>query len=295
MIKDQCILLLRDEAAPNSNWHWYAIADSAQHKALPDAIGQDGGQQRCLLDAPVGSPLAAQAPHLVQLPSPSEGSAGWKWIARNVPGLPCATVIATTLEFDQLFDHLKPFTEALLPDGDDMFFAFWDPAILAVLVGQADDPTLYVKGPVLSLEQRTAFTKGIQGWWYWDREGAMHSVQIKQGNASAQSINLPLQLTQQQVDDLVETSVPDHVLHYVELNQNHLLNDIQPKQRYELVRKNLEAARQIKLDAMNDLVNYVCAALIYKDQFHQDKTIQALLRRVEKGELQFAQALELMP
>jgi Domain of unknown function (DUF4123) len=300
MIKDQCISLLRDQAAPNSNWHWYAIADSAQHKALPDAISVDGGQQRCLLDAPVGSPLAAQAPHLVQLPSPSEGSDGWKWIARNVPGLPCATVIATTLEFDQLFDHLKPFTEVLLPDGDDMFFAFWDPAILAVLVGQADDPTLYVKGPVLTAEQRAAFTQGIAGWWYWDREGSLRSVRIEAAAADAKSVqdkllDMPLQLTQTQVDDLVETSVPDHVLHYVELNQGHLLNDIKPRQRYEVVLKNLVAARDIKLDTMSDLVNYVCTALIYKDQFKQDKTIQALLGRVEKGELQFAQALELMP
>lgn len=287
-------------AAQNPSWHWYAIADSAQHKALPDAISKDGGQHRCLLDAPVGSPLAAQAPHLVQLPAPGESDANWKWIARNVPSLPCATVIASTLEFDPLFEHLKPFTEVLLPDGEDMFFAFWDPAILAVLVGQADDPTLYVKGPVLNPEQRAALVQGLAGWWYWDRDGDLRSVQIENASLPKNAVNIkgldmPLQLTQPQVDELVEASVPDHVLHYVELNQGHLLNDIQPKQRYEVVRENLVAAREIKLDAMSDLVNYVCTALIYKDQFKQDKTIQALLAQVEKGELQFAQALELMP
>ncbi len=284
-----------DTAAQNPSWHWYAIADSAQHKALPDAIGVDGWQQRCLLDAPVGSPLAAQAPHLVQLPSPSEGSAGWKWIARNVPSLPCATVIATTFEFDQLFDHLKPFTEVLLPDGEDMFFAFWDPAILAVLVGQHDDPTLYVKGPVLSPEQRATLTQGIAGWWYWDRKGATHSVQINQDNAFAQPIDLPLQLTQQQVDDLVEASVPDHVLSHIELNQPQLLSDHQPAARYGLVRNHLTDAKQIKLENMGDMVNYVCAALIYQEQFHINSDIVALLDRVKQGKLPFAQALEQMP
>lgn len=284
-------------AAQNPSWNWYAIADSAQHKALPDAICRNGGQQRCLLDESVGSPLAAQAPHLVQLPSPDDGDVNWKWIARNVPSLPCATVLASTLEFSQLFDRLKPFTEVLLPDGEDMFFAFWDPAILAVLVGQADDPALYVKGPVLSPEQRAALTQGIAGWWYWDREGTPRSIQVNT-NAdmqTVQAVGFPLQLNQKQVDDLVEASVPDHVLHYVELNQSHLLNDIQPKQRYEVVLKSLVAARAIKLDVMSDLVNYVCAALIYKDQFQQDETIQALLSQVEKNELQFAQALEQMP
>lgn len=45
----------------------------------------------------------------------------------------------------------------------------------------------------------------------------------------------PLQLTQYQVDDLVEASVPDHVLYYVELNQPQLINDIAPANRYGLV------------------------------------------------------------
>lgn len=287
-------------AAQNTNWSWYAIADSAQHQSLPDAIIKGTTQHRCLLDAPEGSPLATQAPHLVQLPSPDENAPNWKWIARNVPSLPCATIIASKLSFEQLFNQLKPFTEVLLPDGEDMFFAFWDPAVLAVLVGQLDDPTLYVKGPVLSLQQRVLLTQGIAGWWYWDRDGEIRSVQVNVDDHSANTDTtarptLPLQLTQPQVDDLVEASVPDHVLHYVELNQAHLLHDVQPKQRYELIRKNLDAARKIKLDAMNDLVNYVCAALIYKDQFHQDKTILALLDQVKDGELQFAQALELMP
>ena len=110
-----------------------------------------------------------------------------------------------------------------------------------------------------------------------------------------QQYRIPKPVTQPQVDNLVEASVPDHVLHYVELNQGHLLNDIQPKQRYEVVRENLVAAREIKLDAMSDLVNYVCAALIYKDQFQHDKLILDLLSQVKNGELQFANALDLMP
>jgi Domain of unknown function (DUF4123) len=282
-------------AIQNPQWHWYAIADSAQNKSLPAALCKDGAEQRCLLDAPEGSPLAAQAPHLVQLLAPSETDANWKWIVRNVPSLPCATVIASTLDFDALFDHLKPFTEVLLPEGDDMFFAFWDPAILAVLVGQQDDPTLYVKGPALNPEQRDALTQGIAGWWYWDRAGSLRSVQINAESRPVQPLVLPIKLTQQQVDDLVEASMPDHVLHYVELNQAHLLSDIQPKQRYEIVRKSLVGAREIKLDVMSDLVNYVCAALIYKDQFKTDKTILALLDQVKNDDLKFTKAMELMP
>jgi hypothetical protein len=49
-------------------------------------------------------------------------------------------------------------------------------------------------------------------------------------------------LTQQQVDDLVEASVPDHVLYYLELNQAFLIGDVPSGQRYEMVLRALAKA-----------------------------------------------------
>jgi Domain of unknown function (DUF4123) len=283
-----------DVAVKNQTWNWYAIADSAQHKALPKALlADDNSLCRCLLDAAQGSPLAAQAPHLVQLHSPAIDDSAWKWIARNAPALPCATVIASPLPFDKVFNQLKPFNEVLLPGGDDMFFAFWDPAILATLMGQVDDATLYVKGPVLSVLQRAHLTDGLTGWWYWDRDGALHSIAM--GSETTEKLDLPLQLTQQQVDDLVEASVPDHVLHYVELNQAQLISDIEPTQRYGFVRQSLTKAQSINLEAMKDLVNYVCAVLIYKERLQLDDNIRTLLESVSRGEMSLTHALEKMP
>ena len=57
----------------------------------------------------------------------------------------------------------------------------------------------------------------------------------------------------------------------------------------------LAEARDIKLETMNDLVNYVCAGLIYKEQLKQDAVILALLDRVKHGDLKFSEALEQMP
>lgn len=283
-----------ESSAPNPQWHWYAIADAAQHRALPAALVSNSGlPTRCLFDASVGSALAAQSPHLVQLEPPSEQTPSWKWMQRNASGKPCVTVIASNAGFDVLFAHLQCFTEIRLPDGDEMFFAFWDPAILGTLIGQSDDPTLYVRGPVLTQDQHATFIQPIAGWWYWDRDGNVRSLQMP-AHQPAQ-VDTPLQLTQKQVDDLVEASVPDHVLSHIELNQPQLLRDIEPEQHYGLVRQHLLDARQLKLDAMGDLVNYVCAALIYKDQFQINPEIAALLKRVKAGELRFTQALEQMP
>lgn len=121
----------------------------------------------------------------------------------------------------------------------------------------------------------------------------MRSLQL--ADAEKEQASIPLQLDQKQVDDLVEASVPDHVLHYIDLNQPQLLSDIDHTQRFGLVCKHLQNARDINLETMNDLVNYVCAALIYQDQFQTDPAITALLDQVKNGELQLTQALEKMP
>lgn len=288
------IAALAAQARDNPAWRWYAIADSAQNKALPAALSDGEGQLACLLGATQGSPLAEQSPHLVQLPSPARGGAAWQWIGQMATRQPCLTVLASRLPFDPLFEQLKQFTEIRLPDGEEMFFAFWDPAILGTLMGQEDDATLYVRGPVLEPEQRRALCGGLQGWWYWDREAAMHAIMVDPA-AAPQRLPGPLPLTQAQVDALVEASVPDHVLYFVDLNQPQLLADLRPEERYGFVMRAVAGARDIGLEKMGDLTNYVCAALIYGQRWQHDNVIGDLLARVKSGGLEFSHALEMLP
>jgi hypothetical protein len=271
---------------------WYAVADPAQRKELPGVIAAES-ESRCLFDAPEGSPLAASAPHLVSIPPPSKGDNAWVWIDRNASSAPCVTVIASPLQFGQLFAHLRSFTEVVLPDGEDMFFAFWDPAILGTLVGQIADKTLHVPGPVLSLTQRDALLQGIWAWWYWDRDGALQQIG---GSANERTDGaLPLQLTQSQMDMLVEASVPDHLLHFVELNQSHLFESVPAPNRYRVVRAGLEHAREFGLVGMSDLVNFVCISLIYGDAMRTDPKIIELLEKLRNGVLTWEQTMDALP
>jgi hypothetical protein len=281
-------------ASNHPQWNWYAIADSAQNPALPGALTAAGGEVKCLLGATQGSPLAEKSPHLVGLPSPARGGGAWEWIGQMAKRQPCVTVLASRLPFDVLFEQLKQFAEIRLPDGTEMFFAFWDPAILGTLIGQKDDRTLHVEGPVFDDEQRAMLFGGLDGWWYWDRDGGMHTVAI---TAATPTVRLakPLILMQHQVDELVEASVPDHVLFYVDLNQSYLLTDIPPNQRYGYVERALRGARELGLRTMSDMVNYVCASLIYGPRWQQDKTIGDLLARVKNGDLKFSAAMKLFP
>jgi hypothetical protein len=188
--------------------------------------------------------------------------------------------------------HLRQFSEVRLPDGETMLFAFWDPAILGTLIGQNDDATLHVPGPVLSRDQQEILFAHSGQWWYWDRDGQRHQATAARGLAAG---TLPVQLTQAQVDDLVEASVPDHVLYYLDLNQPLLLADVPQSQRYSFVSSAIREGRRLGLEGMQDLVNYVCAALIYKERLREDGSIRRLLESVKEGRMSFAQAVMALP
>lgn len=294
MIDHPHIASLAQVADAHPDWRWYCIADSAQNPDLPEALVPGSGQARSLLGATPGSPLAEKSPHLVSLNSPASGGAPWKWIAQRAPRQPCATIVASALGFEPLFAQLQQFAEIRLPDDYDMFFAFWDPAVLGTLIGQPDDDTLHVKGPVFDAGQRRLLFGGLEGWWYWDRMGAMHAIAIDEASPPVR-LSAPLALSQDQVDELVEASVPDHVLYFVDLNQPHLLHDIPKRERYAYVKNALAGARDIGLKSMKDMVNYVCMTLIYGARWNTDGTIRQLLARVKSGELRFDGALELLP
>lgn len=288
------IAVFETVARQDRSLNWYAIADAAQHCSLPSVLTQSGREAGCLLGASQGSPVAKRAPHLVQLCSPLEPGNAWSWIALKAKLKPCVSVIAAPTSFGSLFRQLTSCTSVVMPDGDSMYFAFWDPAILATLVGQNDDLTLHVKGPVLTPDQRSTLTRELTKWWYWDRVGCMHAITMEPASHDVLQL-APITLTQQQVDSLVEASVPDHILYYLESNQPLLIADFPYSVRYETVRKALAEARSIGLLAMADLVNFVSVALIYGVRMQNDSAICDLLSQVKRGELSFRSALNQFP
>lgn len=291
MANDKQVFEGRAATAPQ--WQWYAIADSARFPQLPAALMAPGAVVRCLLGAKQNTPLAQQSPHLVQLSHPARAGLAWQWIDAH-PGL-ChgVMIIASAKAFDDVFAQLSKFVDITLPDGDTMFFAFWDPAILGTLIGQADDHTLHVAGPVFDDIQTAKFFEGIGSWWYWDRAERLHECVIPP-NVSDQ-ISYPVALTQFQVDELVEASVPDHVIYFLNLNQPLLLARVAAPGRYAFVSQQIKEARAIGLEGMRDIVNYVCAVLIYGDQLVTDARLREILLSVKMGEMNFTEALAKFP
>jgi Domain of unknown function (DUF4123) len=278
--------------------YFYAIVDSAQDARLLATLlaMTPGMQSQCLLVDVNGPELSKAAPHLVTLPPFAEDSEAWLTVFRSAASNPASiSIIASHRKFSALFTHLVPFTEIVLPDGDEMIFAFWDPAILGTLVGQRDDSTLHVPGPVLSARQRSKLLAGMSAWWYWDRNGQQHQMRDDAPQADADQVVLPLKLTLIQVDMLVEASVPDHLLGHIKESQPHLLFDLPEAEQYALVEQHLLEARKLNLRGMQDIINYICAGLIYGSKMQHDSVMAELLDNVKTGHISLSEAMEQFP
>lgn len=288
-----CIAYTEEFENCGQSLNWYAIADSAQNDALPRRLLGAKTSVRCLFGYSQESPIAQFSPHLVALEPPRKRGMAWQWIWPKEKSNPCISLIATKMSFDELFAKLSKSTEVSLPDGDEMFLAFWDPAILGTLLGQEDDVTLHVKGPILTKPQKAIFLRGLEQWWYWDRVGALHKI-IANDDCS-ERIDDRIFLNQEQVDGLVEASVPDHLLYYLHLNQPSLIEAFPVGKRYEQVRQSLMRARNIGLYSMRDLLNYVCAELFYGDRMEKDGEVIDLLRQVKNKKITFDNAIGNFP
>ncbi|WP_227246695.1 DUF4123 domain-containing protein [Paraburkholderia caribensis] len=278
--------------------HFYLIADAAQDSRHPSGLTESipDTRSQCLLTYHQGADLEAAAPHLMSFPQFDVNAKSWQWLAGYGAAMPAAvSVIASPLNFEALFAHLHAFTEVVLPDGDEMIFAFWDPAILGTLFGQQDDDTLHVPGPVLTSREREQFLAGMSAWWYWDRTRKIHQVVPNTGKNTGKRVSLPLRITQTQVDMLVEASVPDHILGYIRMNKPGILSKVPDPEQYPRVEQHLQEARRLNLLGMQDIVNYVCAGIIYGSHMQESIEIERLLEKVRSRQISLTEALEQFP
>ncbi|AGK50518.1 hypothetical protein BTI_3758 [Burkholderia thailandensis MSMB121] len=257
--------------------HLYVLVDPLQNGSLPGALSVRSDHVACLMDG--GADVRAVSPHLVYIP-PSHFESARAWLERHGPSSPCATLLASPLPLAVLAEHLKLFLRVRLPDGEPIVLAYWDPAILATLVGSQDDETLFVKGPVLSDAQRQAFLAPLLRWWYWDRKGALRQIDWRQDRmpASAATLRPPFKLDQGQVDALIDASVPDGLLLHLNERDPSTLAEIPEGERYGFVCRQIERARQRGIEGVGVLMEYCSLAARYGEAFEASPEGAALLK-----------------
>src|SRR5690242_14332982 len=109
----------------------YIIIDFAQDPQLLTALKKvaPDTQSLCLMpDAQRSEELSNVAPHLATLPPYEDDSKLWKSLLRKGAEFPASfTLIASASDFATLHAHLVQFTEIILSEGEEKYFAFWDP------------------------------------------------------------------------------------------------------------------------------------------------------------------------
>jgi hypothetical protein len=283
------------ETAQTTAGTLFALVDPAQDRRLPDVLVSNASQVVCLFED-AGTDVKAVAPHLVMIEQANRLNA-MAWLDRHAPHIPCATLLASPLSLAELCKHLADFLQVTLADRTEMVLAFWDPMILAALVGAPEDPTLHVTGPVFSETQRSVFLAPVSSWWYWDRAGRLQFLNpdARAASRDPDASILPLTFDQRQVDLIVEASVPDSVLHYIRLNQPGLLTRLPHGQQYAFIRTQIATAREYGIEGTGDLVNYCCLALALGEAFAIWPAVAALLARVKAKELSFDDFMAELP
>lgn len=283
-------------AHPESVLLLFALVDPAQDRSASQRLSKLSQQHASLL-ASFSAPQDS-APQLLLLGAVDKLSEEtWRLVERSVSSAAC-TFLLSGSSLNSLQQHLGRFVDVRLSGGVEMLLALWDPAILGTLVGQADDSTLHVPGPVLSLAQRNDLLSPLVAWWYCDREQHWHRIAGSGPNPdSTRETKTRLTLTQAQEDALVEASVPDQVLFHLQQNRPSLLNnpDLPHANYHRFVRQVLPAARMLGLEGMRDLVNFVALCLIYRQRMETDPQILQLLNQVQRKTLTMDEAMKRMP
>ena len=208
-----------------------------------------------------------------------------------VQARPCATLLASECEMAVLIAHLRRAMDPKMPsDKDSSYLAFWDPAVLAALLGQSDLDTQSRIEPVLQPAQSRALLGPVACWWCWSRSGRLHEYAVTDFTEPAAP--LPLQLSAAQVDALVQGNLPDLLIYYVNLNQTHLRDKLPPLAMHWFARQQLVFARRYGLTGTRDLLNYLCLALIAGARFDQIPAVAQLLTRVKARSLSFDKLMD---
>lgn len=272
----------------------YVLLDLAQSPSLKDLLPEADAQP--LFGFARNSKEAQLSPWLVKL-----GAAGAQLgkpqekllshVLSIIQTQPCASLLTTDCDMPVLLAHLRRALDAKLQGQAAMYLAFWDPAVLAALMGQSDLSTGSRMEAVLDAAQRQALLGPVTRWICWSRAGRLVEYTPAQ-EAVKNATPLPLSLSKTQIDGMLAANLPDLLIYYLRLNQPTLRDKLPPLPMYWFVRQQIAFAARYGLKGTRDLINYLCVALIAGARFDLLPKVKPVLARVKAGALPFDKAMD---
>ncbi|TWI46744.1 uncharacterized protein DUF4123 [Pseudoduganella flava] len=257
----------------------YGLADHGGMPGLDKQLARAGIAWRTLFEGSHEEGAAAVAPLLFSL------SEAWadghrrllEWVAEHGTYTSSLLLLATPLPIDEVAARLACRLDAMLSEEMNVLLRFFDPRVFEALLG------------VLDAQRKEAFLGVADGWWYFDRRGAL--VAQPSRCAACDEHTVPLRLTATQEFALLAASEPDQVAEQLAALVPEPWRKVSLPQRADFLERHIADARRIGLTSTRDLTLYCGIALLEGEDFCATAKWRPLLGAVQRGEMDFSSAL----
>jgi len=125
---------------------FYAILDTARNDKILKRLESSDEARECLFDSNAPPALRKVAPYLVELEAGSELA---NWVAENGVGDYWGVFFGSSAEMSLLKNHFRRFLKAVTPEGEILYFRFYDPRVLGRFLSTCrTDELISFFGPV---------------------------------------------------------------------------------------------------------------------------------------------------
>lgn len=221
-------------------------------------------------------PLEAEAEEADEADAADDGGIVWD----------ASSVIVSPLTLRALAAHLTPMLDVQLEQMDStMLMRFFDPRVLPLWLD------------LLPADHFAWLARGVQGWIYRDARRNLNLARIEAPGKSGEldaAARFPLQLSQQQEDDLLAACYPYTLLERLRSEFASLMEHVPPANQFDFVCEQLDRCRAHGADSPASLLTWCELALGYGPHFDEHPAMQPMIAALDEG-LDFAQALALVP
>lgn len=113
-------------AARTTNERIFGVLDACDSPLVQNIVQRNNEDCTCLYNGRIADDFWAIAPHLVSLSAPIA-----RYIADNENDENWGFLIITDADFATVRKHLRKYLQAVLPDGKQVYFRFYDPRVLS--------------------------------------------------------------------------------------------------------------------------------------------------------------------
>lgn len=194
-----------------------------------------------------------------------------------------SSVIVSALTLEALAAHLAPMLDVQLEQMENtMLMRFFDPRVLPFWLD------------MLPAEHLAWLARGVRSWIYLDIHQNLHAARIEEPAKTDKIVRFPLQISQQQEDDLLAACYPYTMIERLRSEFAPLMERVPEARQYDFVRDQLDRCRARGADSPASLLTWCELALRYGPHFDEHPAMQPVFASLDDGQT-FTQALTLVP